>query len=85
MYEDGFDRALEKASSDQSPETGKKLPQGDPMSREKSLDSKLRENQTKLLQQSHHLHCPMGALNQGHDQAHVEKCFSGFFVHTIYA
>ena len=36
MYEDGFDRALEKASSDQSPETGKSLPQGDSMARERS-------------------------------------------------
>ena len=50
MYEDGFDRALEKASSDQPPETGKSLPQGDSMTRERSLDIKLRENQSNLLQ-----------------------------------
>ncbi len=50
MYEDGFDRALEKASSDQLPGTGKKLPQGDSMSRERSLDVKLRENHSNLLQ-----------------------------------
>ncbi len=58
MYGDGFDRALEKASSDQPPETGKKLPQGDSMSREKSLDMKLRENQSNLLQSY-----PAGKLN----------------------
>ena len=28
MYEDGFDRALEKASSDQPPETGKSCRRG---------------------------------------------------------
>tara|TARA_Y100000991_G_scaffold215305_1_gene205295 strand:+ start:1824 stop:3095 length:1272 start_codon:yes stop_codon:yes gene_type:complete len=50
MYEDGFDRALEKASSDQLPGTGKKLPQGDSMSRERSLDVQLRENHSNLLQ-----------------------------------
>ena len=49
MYEDGFDRALEKASSDQLPGAGKKLPQGDSMSRERSLDVKLRENHSNLL------------------------------------
>ena len=58
MYEDGFDRALEKASSDQLPGAGKKLPQGDSMSRERSLDVKLRENHSNLLQ-SH----PAGKLN----------------------
>jgi len=58
IYEDGFDRALERASSDQPPETGKKLPQGDSMSREKSLDMKLRENQSNLLQSY-----PAGKLN----------------------
>ena len=50
MHEDGFDRALEKASSDQPPEAGKSLPQGDSMTRERSLDIKLRENQANLLQ-----------------------------------
>ena len=50
MYEDGFDRALEKASSDQLPGAGKKLPQGDSMSRERSLDVQLRENHSNLLQ-----------------------------------
>lgn len=50
MYEDGFDRALEKASSDKLPGTGKKLPQGDSMSRERSLDVQLRENHSNLLQ-----------------------------------
>ena len=43
MNEDGFDRALESARSDQLPGTGKELPQGDSMSGERSIEVKLCE------------------------------------------
>ncbi len=50
MYEDGFDKALEKAKSDQLPGTGKDLPQGDSMSEARSLEGKLCEIHSNSLQ-----------------------------------
>jgi len=58
MYEDGFDRALEKVRSDQSPGIGKELPRGDSMSEQKSSKVKLSEMHCNSLQSR-----PTGNLN----------------------
>ena len=49
MHEDGLDRALEKASSDQPPEAAK-VAAGGFYDQRKITDIKLRENQANLLQ-----------------------------------